>query len=121
MRTSVARRLSLVSSLSAAVALASLSGCGGATGSSGPGIVFDPCVPLSLQLDDGATAEQAQAIAAALDLWNSRAGTQLSIANGGASGSPGMVPLHFQAAAAPFHGLYDPGTGQVFINDDLVD
>jgi hypothetical protein len=123
----MARSLSLVSSLSAAVALVSISvsvfGCGAGNSGSGPGIVFDACAPLSLQLDDGDTPDQAQAIGAALDLWNSRAGTQLSIANTSASanGSPGMVPLHFQSAAAPFHGLYDPTTGQVFINDDLVD
>ena len=121
MRTFVARRLSLVPAVSAIAAWACLAGCSADNSSTGPGIVFDACAPLSLQLDQGDTADQMQAIASAIDLWNSRAGTRLSIVNGAVTGSPGMVPLHFQAAAAPFHGLYDPTTGQVFINDDLVD
>ena len=29
------------------------------------------------------------------------------------------IPVHFQAAAPPFHGLYDAPSGQVFINTDL--
>jgi Zn-dependent peptidase ImmA (M78 family) len=32
-----------------------------------------------------------------------------------------MVPLTFQVAAAPFHGLYDDRAGRIFVNEDLTD
>lgn len=29
------------------------------------------------------------------------------------------IPVHFQTAAAPDHGLYDGQSGTIFVNDDL--
>ena len=49
-------------------------------------------------------------------LWNERAGTRLTLAVD--RSVPGL-PIHFEAAAPPFHGLYDAPNGQVFINTDL--
>ena len=56
-----------------------------------------------------------------MPLWNDRAGTHLMMgadpqAGSGASG----LPIHFQNAGPPFHGLYDAPSGQVFINTDLA-
>jgi hypothetical protein len=127
MRASLVRRLSLTPSPIAAVAvvvaaLCTLApGCGGETDSAGAAVVFDPCAPLALVLDPQASAAQAQGIADGLALWNARAQTRLSVVSAPPAPGAAAVPVHFQGAAAPFHGLYDPGTGQVFINDDLAD
>lgn len=91
--------------------------CGAGNGvSTGTDIAFDPCAPIALITDDGLTDGQAAGIAAAMPLWNDRAGTHLMIAADRAA--PGL-PIHFQNAAGPFHGLYDAPSGQVFINTDL--
>jgi hypothetical protein len=95
--------------------------------SDGGGVVFNPCAPLALVADPGATADQAQGVAAGLALWNNAAGTQLSMLNALASASAGdagstagpSLPIHFQTAGAPFRGLYDPIDVEIFINNDL--
>ena len=94
-------------------------GCGAGNGlsSDGPDVAFDACAPLTLIPDVGLTDAQAAGISAAMPLWNDRAGTHLVMgANQGASG----LPIHFQNAGPPFHGLYDGPSGQVFINTDLA-
>jgi hypothetical protein len=91
-------------------------GCTPAATASGPGLTFNPCAQLTLVPDAAATDAEAQGVAAGAELWNAIAGSELS--PGTASAGP-AVPIHFQAAAAPFHGLYDPPTGQIFINEDL--
>ena len=103
-------------------------GCGAGNGlsSDGPDVAFDACAPLPLITDAGLTDAQAAGIAAAMPLWNDRAGTHLMMAGDPAAsepaafgpGTPGL-PIHFQNAGAPFHGLYDAPSGQVFINTDL--
>ena len=107
--------------LAAAVAVfscAALTGCGDAGGpdESGPPVMFDACAPLALIADPGASAAQSAGIVAGMSLWNAAAGSRLTLAaDAGATG----LPIHFQAAAPPFHGLYDAPRGQVFINTDL--
>ena len=107
--------------LAAAVAVfscAALTGCGDAGGpdESGPPVMFDACAPLALIADPGASAAQSAGIVAGMSLWNAAAGSRLTLAaDPGATG----LPIHFQAAAPPFHGLYDAPRGQVFINTDL--
>ena len=78
--------------------------------------MFDACAPLAIIPDVGVTDAQSGGIVAGISLWNDRAGTRLTLA---ADGDPAGVPLHFQTAAANFHGLYDAPRGQVFINNDL--
>jgi len=97
-------------------------GCGGdAGGPPEPSIEFDACQPLTLEPDPTITDAQRAGIVAGLQLWNAVAGTRLIL--GAATGSPTTdssvpsIPIHFQAAAPPFHGLYEGG--QVFVNDDL--
>jgi len=95
------------------------------TVTTGAAVQFDACQPLALAADDGATAEQLQAIQDAVDLWNRTGATRLTVpgAAGAASGADTQtpsLPIHFQRAAAPFHGLYDDRKVQIFINQDLV-
>lgn len=90
-------------------------GCGSGSGWSGPPVRFDPCATLSLVPDQSATPAQTAAITGGLALWNAAAGTGLALETAGAP----TLPIHFQSAAAPFHGLYDPSIGQIFVNDDL--
>lgn len=101
--------------LTLAAASAVAPGCGGDPGSS-EWIMFDACAPLAIVPDVGVTDAQSGGIVAAMALWNDRARTHLTLA---ADGDQAMVPLHFQTAAANFHGLYDAPRGQVYINNDL--
>lgn len=94
-------------------------GCGApGSSSSANALRFDPCTPLDVAPDGEATAEQRQAVADALALWNARAGAALTMPADTAAAAP-AVTVHFQPAAAPFHGFYDAGIGEVYINDDL--
>jgi hypothetical protein len=98
---------------------APLLGCGsGGDAPTGPIVTFDACAPLQLVPDATATDAELGGISAALALWNTTAGTQLA---SGAQPPAGVssVPIHFQPAAAPMHGLYDPQAVAIFINDDL--
>ena len=104
--------------LSCAAFVGCLAGCGAGGGpdESGPPVTFDACAPLQVVADPAVSEAEAAGIAAGIALWNNRAGTRLTVA--GDPGTPGL-PLHFQSAAPPFHGLYDAPNGQVFINTDL--
>ena len=104
--------------LSCAVFLGCLAGCGAAGGpdESGPPVTFDACAPLQVVADPTVSQAEAAGIAAGIAFWNDRAGTRLTLAG---DPSTSGLPLHFQAAAPPFHGLYDAPNGQVFINTDL--
>ncbi|MES1166244.1 MAG: hypothetical protein ABUR63_10825, partial [Verrucomicrobiota bacterium] len=65
-------------------------------------------------LDPSATADQLAGLQAAVELWNQTAGTQLTA--GPAPVGLSAVPIHFQGAAAPDHGLYDAQSAQIFLN-----
>ncbi len=93
--------------------------CAPGEASGGPAVTFDPCAPVTLTPDATASAVELGGIAAAAALWNQDAGSALAmVAPAGTDGGPSL-PIHFQNAAAPIHGLYDAPDGQVFINDDL--
>jgi hypothetical protein len=111
----VARSLSLA----AAVSLIAVAACGGTEeGLPGDAVAFDPCQPLLLMPDPGATSAERDGIAAGAALWNAIVGAQLTVAGADALPDPSL-PIHFQTAAAAFHGFYDASNGQVFINTDL--
>jgi len=107
----------------AACAVTSGSGCGDP--SNAPAAVeFDACQPLLIASDAEITDDQLAGIQGALDLWNAAAATSLKLAkrdDAGGRNATASLPLHFQAAAAAFHGLYDDRGVQIFINDDLGD
>ena len=101
------------------LAAAALGGCGAPNDTpTGPFVTFDACAPLVLVPDASATDAQRSGISAALALWNTAAGTHLDVSATPMDGLSTM-PIHFQAAAAPMHGLYDPQAVAIFINDDL--
>jgi hypothetical protein len=110
----VARSLSLA----AVFSLVGVAACGDEV-PPGESVAFDPCQPLALVPDPGATAEEVQGIAAGAALWNAIASVRLTIATDGAPATTPALPIHYQAAAPAFHGFYDGTTGQVFINTDL--
>jgi hypothetical protein len=95
-------------------------GCAAGQAPSGPAVTFNPCASMTLAPDATASASEVAGIAAASALWNQNAGSALAmIAAAGDGGLGPTLPIHFQTAAAPIHGLYDAPDGQVFINDDL--
>ena len=95
-------------------------GCGQDPAATGPAVTFNPCAPVTLVPDATATAVELAGVAAGAALWNANVASELAPA-GAAGGATGpTLPIHFQTAAAPFHGLYDAPNGQIFINDDLA-
>jgi hypothetical protein len=115
------RPLAALAALAALAIGASGLGCGGGGAPSGPAVVFDACQPLALAADPAATAAETAGVAAGIALWNLAAGTHLTLAPGADPVSAPTLPIHFQPAAPPFHGLYDAPDAQIFINDDLTD
>lgn len=105
-----------------AVAVAGLAaiGCAQDPSATGPAVKFDPCTPVTLVPDVTATDVQLQGLTAGAALWNASASTDLLPAAVGSGSAGPTLPIHFQVAAAPFHGLYDPSSGQVYVNDDLT-
>jgi hypothetical protein len=124
------------------LALSFVVGC--ADESAGPGLTFDACAPLEIGIAPVLTTEQMQGVTDALAMWNQSAGTALApmtvamptttSSTGAVEGSTAMapaapaamtstplVPLTFQVAAPPFHGLYDNRAGRIYVNQDLTD
>ena len=109
-------------------------GCGASSSDAVVNAVrFDPCRPLALVLDDGITAARTAGVQAARDLWNQSAFARLSVELAatptGPAGAPPAapptdasptLPVHFEVAADPSHGYFDPVVGEVLINDDLT-
>jgi hypothetical protein len=87
------------------------------SGEAGPAIELDPCARLAIA-PVGATADQLASIDDAIAMWQARGITGLVV--GGDAADPRVV-VEFEAAAATFHGYYDPSLGTVYINLDLVD
>lgn len=99
-----------------ACAAAVVTGCSGSD--AGPAaVIFDPCAPLGLAIAGTPTQPQSDGVAAAVALWNTMGRTRLT-----ASAGPDApaIPVHFQFAASPDHGLYDGQLGVIFVNDDLT-
>ena len=107
------------------VPLVAALGCGaGNPAPTGPDIAFDACQPLTLIPDPGIPGAEVDGVAAAIAMWNAAAPTKLMLASSVDAmdaATPVTVPVHFQDAAAPFHGFYDAPSGQIFINTDLTD
>lgn len=74
----------------------------------------DACAPLAL-ISAKASAIQLDGMQAAEALWRDRGAPALGLRAGA------TLEIRFEAAAAPFHGLYDDEQGVIYINDDLAD
>jgi len=88
---------------------------------------FDPCAKLVLLLDPDLPAAAAVDVGTGIGLWNQAAHARVVMGAVPADPDPSAalvppraLPLHFQAAGAPFHGFYDPAGAQIFINTDLA-
>ena len=108
------------------MACVSLLGCADELANAPAAVQFDACQALVLAPDLDAGPEQLRGISDAVDLWNRSAATRLSVrlehdAVTDSHPAASSLPIHFQHAAAPFHGLYDDHDVQIFINQDLAD
>lgn len=112
--------LSLARAVAIVVTLASAIGCAQDPSAAGPAVTFDPCTPVTLVPDATATDAQLQGMAAGAALWNASAASDLLPGSSAAPDGGPALPIHFQVAGAPFHGLYDAPSGQIYINDDLA-
>lgn len=90
--------------------------CGKPPGADTIDTVFDACEPLVVELDDTANASRTKSVREAVDMWNEKAGTKLSLEP--VEGAP-VVPLRFEEAAAAFHGFYDDEVASIWINTEL--
>jgi hypothetical protein len=130
--TPTLRKTAMWLALSGAV-LGCLAGCA-PPDSSAPisgAVRFDPCASVVLVPDPGLSAAAVAGIVAGIGLWNQAAHARVVMGpvpgdsdsgaapTPAATGEPVALPIHFQAAGAPFHGLYDPAGAQIFINTDL--
>jgi hypothetical protein len=97
-----------------AVALALVTACASHPDSTAIATTFDACSPPEL-VTIGATAVQADGIAAAVVLWQRRGVPDLG------SGSGSQLPIVFQDAAPLFHGFYDDTSAKIYINSELSD
>jgi hypothetical protein len=101
----------------------SLPGCADELANAPAAVQFNACQPLWLTVDSDASPAERAGIVGAVDLWNGVAATRLALADDGdpsaVAAAAARLPVHFQRAAAPFHGLYDDGSVQIFINQDL--
>jgi hypothetical protein len=117
---SLAPFVSLSRVVAIVMAVGFATGCGQDPAASGPAVAFDPCTPVTLVPDATATAVQLQGVGAGAALWNASATSDLMPDSSGAAAAGPLLPIHFQVAGAPFHGLYDAPSGQIYINDDLT-
>jgi len=111
------------------VATVAAAGCGDASNAAAA-VQFDACLPLLLVPDVDVSEDQLAGITGALELWNTSARTQLGLpvagptmpgaANPANTVSPPVLPIHFQGAAAAFHGFYDDQHIDIFVNLDLA-
>jgi hypothetical protein len=99
-------------------AVLSLSACGKPPGADTIDTVFDACEPLVVQLEDDVLAVRRDSVVEAIGMWNSKAGTQLTL--DAVEGAP-VLPLRFEEAAAAFHGFYDDEKAEIWINTRLTD
>ncbi|HVZ72595.1 MAG TPA: hypothetical protein VHJ20_09490 [Polyangia bacterium] len=101
-----------------------VAGCGDGTASTSDltaALRFDPCAPLTLILDADATATERAGARAAIDQWHAVAAVHATLAPNGAGASSGAtLSVRYLAAAAPDHGVFDPASAAVFVNDDLA-
>ena len=82
------------------------------------GLVFDPCLTTNLLYDESASPAEVAQIHEAAAMWNREVGSQLHVSPV-ENGSDNTIPVHFEPAAGVFYGIYEPSTGEIFVNSKL--
>ena len=82
------------------------------------GLVFDPCLTTNLRYDTSASSAEIAQIHEAAAMWNREVGSRLQ-ASLEDIGSDNTIPVHFEPAAGNFYGIYEPSTGEIFVNSKL--
>lgn len=85
---------------------------------SGPGRVYDPCVPTVLALAPDTTESERASTIAAIELWRQAGGPSLSL-DLDVDADAQVLPLGFEPAARVFFGIYRPDRGDILINRGL--
>ena len=88
--------------------------CGPPPPPPGPAILYSPCSLVQLVPATDTTDAELASIHSAVAMWRQVGVTALTL-----SGSPEGLPVRFKAAAAVFHGIYEPSSGLVSINRGL--
>ena len=99
-------------------AAALLCGCGAASPSQSPEIVYDACEALRVLPGADTQEPELAGVREGLLLWQ-RAGVTAPRLEDAAA--PSELPVTFKLAAAGFHGVYEPESGQVYVNRRLSD
>jgi hypothetical protein len=110
------------SAAAAAVLTLTLTACG--TSDQEPiAHVFDACEPLVIAPDEALLPERLASVREAVAMWNDEAATRLVLEQdaGEELAQAPRLPVHFEKAAAAFHGFYDDEQVEVFINTALID
>jgi hypothetical protein len=79
--------------------------------------VHDVCAPISLSVHQPSDVQTA-GIDGALLLWRAHGVEKISVLDGAAAGAA-SIELRFEAAAPPFHGLYDDEASIVYVNSGI--
>ncbi len=77
-------------------------------------LTHDACAPLALITAGAASATQLDGMQGAEALWRDRGAPALGLRAGL------TLEVRFEAAAAPFHGVYDDHQGVIYINQDIT-
>jgi hypothetical protein len=90
-----------------------LAACGGTTDTTIAN-THDACAPLAL-VSTTANDAQLEGMRAAEALWRDHGAPAMGLR------SDATVEVRFEAAAPPFHGIYEDKAGVIYINSDLVE
>src|SRR5688500_2877133 len=69
-------------------------------------IVYDPCSPLTIAVEDEVGEAEARGVADAVTAWQRVLPTQIAI--GGGAQAPDVLPVRFESGPTFFRGIYWP-------------
>jgi hypothetical protein len=98
------------------LSLAACLGC--SSPPAGDDFAFDPCAVIVLSVDPGATEAEVASVIEGAAMWNRTGATRFTLE---AIPDAPRLSIHFQDAAAAFHGLYDGDARALFVNKALDD
>lgn len=78
--------------------------------------VFSPCDPIALAIVGTDDVARDASVDDAVAMWNRVGATLTRVAE-----APAHLPIHFEAAAGNFHGVYEDEAGAIYVNLELTD